>query len=403
MAANVMALFFYGFALPAQIADAPVGVDAAKKALLEEYEPAARKLDESCRKLRLKARIVANFSQGEYSKTVQYMANGRMLRLEIIDPVRNDKVLETRAVVSHPKSSFRLVKKPNSTGYIFAWGVPEYHDFAGEVMSEGEVPFAPFAWRGRPIANFLKQRDLVIESVENVSVDGELLRRVTWRQVGRAHLSERLQTVLGREASKLQADQDGKQDKPSVGWFLFDPSHAWVLRGHGLGPYRSTLEYDMAAGGIPLLKRMESWREGSNGSRSDVTTADIQEIVPGDVPETEFTVAAFTLGLRTAPDVGPGEAFEQGDKKRRAEFEARSNPTPVNLTDSEITQAWLAAHPAVDRWGRRFLFYVLIPVLLVIGLVRLRASRRRLGDHLSSRWTEPGTNWRRRKKRPPIK
>ena len=102
MAATVLALFSYGFALPAQIADAPVGVDAAKKAFLDEYEPAAKKLDEFCRKLRVKARIVAKFAQGEYSKTVQYMANGRMLRLEIIDPVRNDRALETWAVVSHP-------------------------------------------------------------------------------------------------------------------------------------------------------------------------------------------------------------------------------------------------------------------------------------------------------------
>jgi hypothetical protein len=401
MAATLLALLFCGSSLPEETSGAPASVDAAKKAFLDVYEPAAKKLDDFCRRLRVRARIVAKYPQGERCNTVQYMANGRMLRLEIIDPIQNGKALETWAVVSHPKQSFRLVKTPSSKGYVIDWLVPEYHDFAKAVILEGEVAFAPFTWRDRPIASFLKQSNVSVEKVENLSVDGELLLKVAWKQAFQDSPGGQgaLDHLADRNAWGLPA-RHGENEKPASGWFLFDRSHGWVLRGHGFAPYRTSLEYDKAGEGIPLLKKVESWREGKDGSRLNVTTAEIQEIVQGEVPEKEFMVTAFyPLGRR---DVGALEAYEQSEKKRLAEDEARSRQAPVNLTDTEVTDAWLAAHPALDRWGRRFLLYVLIPVLLVIGLMRFRASRRRLGDRLSSRWTEPGTNWRRRKKRPPI-
>jgi hypothetical protein len=353
MSLAVLALFSAGFIPLQPPAVAPAGGNADKKAFLNEYEPAAKKLEEFCRKLRLKARIVAKLSQGERSKTVQFMANGRMLRLEIIDPIRNGDALDSWVVVSHPSKSFQLVKKPNAKAFEAKWLVGDYFDYALTVMREGEVPFAPFTWQITPIAKFLNQPNVSIEKIEDVPVDGERLRKVAWKQV-------------------FPPVPKGKQTPPLFGWFLFDSSHGWVLRGYSFGTLRANLEYSKADDGIPLLKRVESWREGSNGSHSDVTIAEIQEIVRGEAPEKEFTLAAFGL-----PDNAEVKSLPPGDPKftrptmpdTGAELEAMRKR--VDNMDAEAEMASQGRPWIPHRWAWAVVA-ALVVCLLAMAWVRLR-------------------------------
>jgi hypothetical protein len=84
------------------------------------------------------------------------------------------------------------------------------------------------------------------------------------------------------------------------GWFVVSPDEAWVLRsydyarGGGKGMHQwGSVEYAGEQGGIPLPKRVSRHSRAPGGGREQSRTWDFDEISLVDVPDRDFTLAAF--------------------------------------------------------------------------------------------------------------
>jgi hypothetical protein len=255
--------------------------DTTKKDFLADYEPAAKRLEDFYRRTTIRARAVTTAPEGERSKNIRYEANDRLLRLEISDEVWNGKPSDVcfRAMVTNPKASFWITKKVNSDRFQINKLVHRNIDYAKAVAIDGEIPFAPFCWRDGRVTTFLKFPNVSILKIEDLSIDGETLCNLTWKQ-------------------EFPRSAEGKDTKPWIGWFLFDPARCWVLRGHRLGPLEASLEYGPLQDGVPMIKKLEYWYD-KDGSRSYVTTITVSEIKRVEAPEKDFTLAAF--GMNDVP------------------------------------------------------------------------------------------------------
>jgi hypothetical protein len=87
------------------------------------------------------------------------------------------------------------------------------------------------------------------------------------------------------------------------GWLLFDPQKYWLLveyegaaeRDGGVGTMHGSYEYEIDAGGLPILKRKHVTYKGTEAEgKPTESDYDFQfNLAEGDVPESEFELSAF--------------------------------------------------------------------------------------------------------------
>lgn len=103
----------------------------------------------------------------------------------------------------------------------------------------------------------------------------------------------------------------GMTKRPNTGWrssFVFHRDRAWALKEYTWGDaepdapsaevFRARYEYAGDYQGVPLLKRVEYWRElGPDRKRLANEVFEVQRIQVGPVPDEEFTLESIGLSL----------------------------------------------------------------------------------------------------------
>lgn len=263
---------------------APDAVGApSKEAFLARYEPSARKLEEFYRHIR----IVATSSKtgwpalkGPQLMKLIFEANGPLLRLEL-------EVLEShkpsvpaglrQVAVANPQGSFIVNKRSDESEFALRrFGRANNAKFDQRIRWGAAIAAAPYQYRDVTILEFFRMPEVQVASVEEGTRGGENVVTVGYELPGTA-----------------------------PGWFSFLPDKSWALSEYTIGPGTESpvhlvVEYGDVADGVPLLKRIRSWREKDGNKKILEETVDIEEIEPGGVPESEFTLAS--VGIH---DVGP--------------------------------------------------------------------------------------------------
>jgi hypothetical protein len=133
-----------------------------------------------------------------------------------------------------------------------------------------EFAFAPYCFRGILLSDFLKMPEVQVTQVR-------------WYQEG------------GAERVAVHYRQfRGQESGP--GWMVFSPQNSWALLQHGRGIENNwirTLVYENLMEEVPRLKQVQERQIAGGIEGEDLWT--IRRLVPGPVPEEEFTPAAYGL------------------------------------------------------------------------------------------------------------
>ena len=256
----------------------------SKEEFLAEYGPAAARLEEFYSNLRLSARV-ANSGWPQEARNIQQeivIRGGRgSLRLDRTTS-QGDRP-GTAVWVAAPTRSFNVFARPGQSSYAL-----EDLGTRSAVAVEGmrlrcPLTAAPYGILEDRIADFIKFDDLTLTRLE----------RTTDEQ--------------GAALAKLHYERHDELDgQPTeqYGWLAFYPDRCWALHEYSFGAkdlnytrIRALLDYAGDEEGVPLLKRAEYWYESGPPprKRSLVQMFEVTELVPGPVPEKEFSLAAFGL------------------------------------------------------------------------------------------------------------
>jgi len=92
---------------------------------------------------------------------------------------------------------------------------------------------------------------------------------------------------------------NGKRKERGI--FIFSPSNCWAVReatiqGASDKSFNTwAIEYDTSPGKVPRVKSLINTYADLDGQVINVTTVEVTKLVPGSVPEDQFTLAAFGL------------------------------------------------------------------------------------------------------------
>jgi hypothetical protein len=272
-------LFGAGFATGAVSNEA-----VSKEEFLAEYAPAAARLEEFYSNLRLGARV-ANSGWPQEARNIQQeiVIRGGHGSLRLDRTTSEGERPGTAVWVAAPTRSFNVFARPGQSSYAMEdLGTRSAVAVAG-MRLRCPLTAAPYGILEDRITDFIKFDDLTVTRLE----------RTTDEQ--------------GAALAKLHYERHGEDDGQryeQYGWLAFYPDRCWALREYSFGAkdpnktrIRARLDYAGDKDGVPLLKRAEYWYESGPPprKRSLVQTFEVTELVPGPVPEKEFSLAAFGL------------------------------------------------------------------------------------------------------------
>jgi hypothetical protein len=252
----------------------------SKGEMLAEYEPEAKKLEDFYRRAQITGISTKSDWGGlggtEVTKHV-FKGNGKSLRVDEI-------LIETPRYPPPPWVQWITVASPSGSFQASrASGQPTFvlRDHGGDsarmdtvIRWKYKISSAPYQFRDYTILEFLKLPELNINNCERLVRNGESLVKVSYQYPG---------TVPGS--------------------FLFSVDKHWALientNGTDFQKDRLVVEYELE-NGMPVMRRIESWREVKDGRKSMHEVIDITEFLSRAASEKEFTVASVGL-----PDPGP--------------------------------------------------------------------------------------------------
>jgi len=268
----------------------------AKLQFLAVYEPAAGALEEHYSNVTIRA-LCRREGWAAYEETggkrvtrVLIRRRGPYVRVdETLLVEEGPRLLEKGFTVRTfgPKGAFRAFREASESGFQLA----ALYDDRGGVFTDaifGEYKFmlAPFGLVGFPIRQFVGQPLVNVKGMRELTVNGERLVEVSWE------------------------DAEGSEYK-GTGWWRFAPDRGWIVRefaawAKDMTPeklrtdpnysiQRGSVEYDEDGDEIPIMRRVSYWREREPGRRLHTETIDIEELVFGEVPEYDFTLAALGI------------------------------------------------------------------------------------------------------------
>ncbi|MBI2824283.1 MAG: hypothetical protein HYX69_06315 [Planctomycetia bacterium] len=270
-------------------ANVKAGAEQSKTAFLEQYEPAARRLEAFYNSLTMSGTLTrSNFNKKQFPsrEKIVLRGNGASLRFDIDEPTDNGTVAGDGelSIVFTPKDTFEVTRDAATSAYVLRQ-MSATTDRLSMVQRQRYYLFATYFGRTaipRPILENLRRPALQITSIEEDPSGGEMLVKVSYTET----------VTFNRKPLTYS------------GWFLFSKTDGWALRGSfekGDRPdakaMRADIKYNGKVDGIPLLQSAEYWME-KDGTRFDVERFDVVSIQPGAAPAQDFSLAAF--GIRDA-------------------------------------------------------------------------------------------------------
>jgi hypothetical protein len=314
-------------------AAAALADEALLNRFLTEYPAAARRAKNCYQGLSVKLRE-SNAYQGNPTPDLVYEHEFRTARrkaLLITRAVVRTKDMDewpvSTALVAHPRLSFAVEQRKDQAD----WSIKEVGEFLEVERGMGvEAPgvAAPYAINGGEIAGMVRDQRFSATGAEWVEHEGQRMARISYQW-----------------------------DQTSVGWLLLHPDEDWIMYGyllHGVkgpeGAYQhATITYQPSGERLPWLKQARYWIEVKRRVDDKLAVElahdnifDVVEIARQDVPEHEFTLAAFGLpepgetprqprtlrsrAARTAARADVG--LDQSTPGRRHATELPANPEP---------------------------------------------------------------------------
>jgi hypothetical protein len=250
--------------------------EGLKQRLITEYAPAAQQLEQFYTHLQMTERQ----TRGDKNRVYRYRSNGPLFRIDRIDP--EGRII--RAAVNTPQWRFQVSRNDSGAFFLTTANSEGYESMEGLLRSNVKLPFAPYCIIDQSVVDFLSAPECKVSKVTEVTRAGKRLVQVFWER-----------------AVPLQARQFS-------GWFLFARDEFWVLLEYEFGGQRDrcSIHYGEKVDGIPLVKRVEYWRD-VGGKRMAQYETEATDVKLGPAAEEDFTTAAFGLpeiqatGERTRP------------------------------------------------------------------------------------------------------
>jgi hypothetical protein len=187
----------------------------------------------------------------------------------------------SKAIVAHPRLSFSVRKEQDSDEWVLN-DVREYLQASGFLGLDAPGVVAPYVINSVEITDLFRDKDFMVTGAEWV-----------------IHADKRM--------ARINFDWD-----QSRGWLLLSPDESWIMYGFLRGSkdesqaqtayQHAEITYQPSGEPLPWLKQARYWVEVKNHVEDRVeielaydNTFDVVEIERQDVPEHEFTLAAFGL------------------------------------------------------------------------------------------------------------
>jgi len=250
--------------------------DSLEQEFLTRYEPAARKLAHFYTGLMLRARRTAEVYMEGRTHTYEYIyrANGELLRLDEIGYYNQGTI----AWVANPSTGGFVARRPKDKEHFFLLGPMSSYDGSKlKIRQFAPLPCEAYCAFNMDLVDYIRLPNVCVVSLTSEPTGTETLERLVfeWDYTG--------------QGSKL------------IGTLWFAPQDCWVVRRGELRDVpegdstRWTFEYRGKHDGVPLVHKLERIWADRDGRPTERLVVEVTELVPGAVPEREFTLAAFGL------------------------------------------------------------------------------------------------------------
>ncbi len=269
---NLALVLFSHSCMPVAIAD-----DLVNRFEIE-HVAAWKRIEDAYSKIELTEEIEqpSRIRDGKKPITHSYMANGTRSRMDTDTPE-----IGMRVSVATESICFRL-ERPVAQSEFLVKDI-NHHDFREireGMMQRGCLPFAPYSVMDLRLIDLVALPKFERSGYEVVTVDGEQLLRMKWRD---------------------QYTDDKGKPQIRVGWFLFLPG-SWAVREFefryfedAFGAVRARIEYDGLHEGIPLIKSIRQWADRRDGTTEPRMTSRVIRLSTSPPTDEVFTLAAFNL------------------------------------------------------------------------------------------------------------
>jgi len=250
---------------------------SSKEELLAAYEPAAERLKRFYTNLYIAADITKSnwvyLPRKPSDESVEFRANGRLIRSDRV--IQAGAHPDTIVQVGAAERGFVVSKRSDARRFVLdSWHAnPDVTVESSRLFNP--LPFAPYCILEVTIPDLLKRGGVRLTDTQEVKKEGELLLKATFHETFK---------------------REGRVFHTSF-WFLFAPERSWACRGYRYGtvnPECAEIEYEAEVDGIPLVKSALYWKE-DKGKRVNMTRAKVTRLIPGPVPEDQFTLEAFGI------------------------------------------------------------------------------------------------------------
>jgi len=262
---------------------AALGSEELKKEFLAAYEPGVQPLLDFYENVRIRfRRTVTVFDKsGKSSISImenQYLARAPLFRLDTMEEDSSQ-----RSITAAPSGfCYSVYKPPGRNRFQLGWVMTDYDYRMESIRQYSDIPFRLFS------------------TIYNWAIS-EAVRQPLYRVK-----AFRYEEAGGEKLARLEFEwlSDGSE-RSLHGSLVFAPGDCWALREHRIEGNTEgwvavrRIDYEGKHGRVPLVKRLTSWVEDRDGNQIWTDTSrvlvEVLEIVPGPIPEEEFTLRAFGL------------------------------------------------------------------------------------------------------------
>jgi hypothetical protein len=255
--------------------------DKLLEEFLKEYLPGCRRLIDFYEHMMLEAdyQEEVRYPKGKCERSRMHFffkANAPLFLMETYYGENRYKVepgtVKIQLITRHKR--YLLEKPPAGDRYRYTYlATPNVENIR---LGFNEFAFAPYCFAGLLLSDFLKLPQVQVTKVQ----------RYKERRAERVAVHYHLKQMIQKQWIDIQ------------GQMIFSPKNSWALLQHSRGPkeeWKRTLTYENLEEEIPRLKQICHRQVGGPGEAEGEDRWTIRRLVPGPVPEEEFTPAAYGL------------------------------------------------------------------------------------------------------------
>jgi hypothetical protein len=261
----------------------PTDPEELKSKFLKQYEPGVQPLIEFYENIRIRCRYVSRSYRDPADRWEQekiYYAKAPYFRVDEVRLTEGPTKGLFTALVARPLGvSFSVGLSPGQKRYELLHATTDYAFKLEAIRQSALAPSWLYCKGNVPLTEVVKEPGFTVTSFGSVDRPGEFLARIEYEH-------------------RLEEPSPGVTYS---GWIIFAPQQCWAIREscEGIkGTERKgvrQITYEGSVQGVPLLKHILLTTQGPPDASGGETSIEVLELIPGPVPEEEFTLAAFGL------------------------------------------------------------------------------------------------------------